>query len=1039
MSRFFLIIILLLSANASVSAQVTGFDFPTMRWSPAHGLKSISVNDLDMDSRDVIWVGTVEGLYRHQGNYFTNINTLVENSPFDNPIEIFDLYIDKDDRIWIGTVENGLLMYDIRRNVITHFDHLINGTDYLSNLRIYGLHMFNDSIFRFNSHTHGLIDYNLNQDSFKLIEVFTDSVALEKYKGFQLMMEPLKAPNSGIVKDWYASLCGMVRYDSVQDSFIYYDDGDQIRIRSAIMDTDSVAWCVTYGQGLYSFDLKQKKFTNYRCQSGEDWIHPCLSGASIQLYNDSTLILDSDDMIYTFNKNSKTFTRFNDLIPSSSWSGRTMEMHWINDELWQASWSSTLYRHFQDDHGVQSVSAKSEINDIYYDRFHDRYISTSFPDLITFHEKDSHEEIRVHKSIEDDSYVEGVTVDLKGNVWILTREAILKYNEKTKKYSQPFKELLEPIRLLITFRKIGTHPNGDIWTVSHDGTILVFDPETLEHKFYGAALKESIPLEYSYRAHLEQFTEDGYTWFSSQEGFFGLSPNDKNHIFCKKLKDRKTNKLITIISPSIGIGSDDKVCFGSKTHEIYIVNKDSLDGGYADLIPLKPLIPNLSVNDIEIDKEGVIWITTKMGLIKVDQKNDRIDLFGDANRLGNLGELELIDGNIPVALTKNHFRIINPNNLRPFQGKPNIQLLSTEVDTRDVKNPNGKTLLTGQKIKLGPNDNFLRIQFNDFNYTSQQPKSYAIKIDGLHKDWIDLKDRSEFGISGLPGGISSIMVKSKLQFAKEFSDPVNILSIDVTPPIMQRKWFWALCAGLLLLLFYLGYRYRLSQLKEKQNLMIAFNKQLAETEMKALRAQMNPHFLFNVLNAIKLNVQKNEQENAIDFITDFSKLIRSVLQNSGKQRISLAEELQTLELYIKIERKRFSTSFDYEFTLDESINTEQITIPPMLIQPYVENAIWHGILHRTEGKGQININTYKSENSIVVEIVDNGIGREKANKLKLKSAQKNKSMGMQITKDRMAMSNIISSDQIKVNIIDLYNDDGQAAGTKVIIELQQSS
>ncbi len=127
----------------------------------------------------------------------------------------------------------------------------------------------------------------------------------------------------------------------------------------------------------------------------------------------------------------------------------------------------------------------------------------------------------------------------------------------------------------------------------------------------------------------------------------------------------------------------------------------------------------------------------------------------------------------------------------------------------------------------------------------------------------------------------------------------------MTPPLIQRKGFWALCAVGLLLLFYLGYRYRLSQLKEKQNLMIAFNKQLAETEMKALRAQMNPHFLFNVLNAIKLNVQKNQQENAIDFITDFSKFIRSVLQNSGKKRISLEEELQPLELYVKIERNDF--------------------------------------------------------------------------------------------------------------------------------------
>lgn len=146
--------------------------------------------------------------------------------------------------------------------------------------------------------------------------------------------------------------------------------------------------------------------------------------------------------------------------------------------------------------------------------------------------------------------------------------------------------------------------------------------------------------------------------------------------------------------------------------------------------------------------------------------------------------------------------------------------------------------------------------------------------------------------------------------------------------------------------------------------------------------------------------------------------------------------MQTLELYIKIERKRFSTSFEYEFNIDETIDIGAITIPPMLLQPYVENAIWHGILHKTGGKRMIKVDTYQAKDRVVVEITDNGIGREKADKLKLKSARKNKSMGMQITQDRMATSNMISSDHIEVNIIYIYNG-GQPAGTKVEIILRQ--
>jgi streptogramin lyase len=1004
-----------------------------MRWTRNHGLNSFSVSDLGVDSRGVIWVSTNEGIYRHHGNVFENLNKIIENSPLDNPTDIYDLYIDKKDRMWIGSVENGLMMYDIRKNIFTHYEALIGGHERLSNLRVYGIHTLNDSILRFTSHTHGLIDYNLWKNEFTLIKVFTDSIELEALDGFQKMIRPVETSRNGMVANWYSSLTGMIEYNVQLDSFIYYDDGEHIRIRKAIMDEDSLVWCVTYGQGLYSFDINTKLFTNYRCHQGKDWSHPCLTGGTIETYNDSTLILDSEDGLYYFNKINHSFTRFYDILPHSQWSGTTNEMEWINDELWQASLSSTLYRHFKDDHGVKSVSIGTDIDEVYYDNTRKAYITTSKPNLITIHRTNDYTEIHVPATLLKEGFLEGVTSDQNGNLWIATNNQILRYNEVTNTYRLPFKELLDSIPGELTFRKIGTHPNGSIWLASHDGTIFTFDPSTLAYKFYGGTFKESIQIEYNYRALLEDFTSDGYTWFSSQEGFFGLSPDDQNHKFCKNIRDRKTNQPITLLSPSIGIGNDGKICFGTKTNEIYLVDKDSLNGGFADILDLKNVIPNLSINDIEIDENNIIWISTKMGLIKINRAKEHVELYGDTHRLEDLGELEIQGGTFIIGISSNRFNIINPDKLTPFYGKPNIQLLIAEIDSKPIKHSDGTIYTTGQKIELGPKDNFLRIKFNDFNYVSQQPKTYAIKIEGLHEDWIDLKERNEFGFSGLPGGYSNVWVKSKLQFAKEYSEPVNLLTVHVIPPFTRRKSFWALCSGLFLLLFYLGYRYRLSQLKEKQNLMIAFNKQLAETEMKALRAQMNPHFLFNVLNAIKLNVQKNEQDNAIDIITDFSKLIRSVLQNSGKKRITLAEELQTLELYIKIEQKRFSTSFEYSFTIDQSINTEEITIPPMLLQPYVENAIWHGILHKTEGKGQIKIKTYRLQNSIVIEIMDNGIGRKKANSLKLKTAQKNKSMGMQITRDRMAISNKISNDHIEVNIEDLYDASGQSTGTKVMI------
>ena len=1041
MKKYFLVFWLFLFGVSLVVGQHIDYDFPAMRWNMNYGLKSYNLIDIDTDSKGIIWVSTIEGVYQHQGTNFQNLNSMVENSPFDDPIETTGIYIDNKDRMWITTVENGLLMYNIPTNNLKHYDDLIDGKVRMSDLRVYGLHVLNDSIIRFTSHTHGLIDYNPNQHNFKLIEVFTDSLQLKKHNGFQRMLRPILTKEHTEVKNWYASLSGMVHYDEKRDSFIYYRNGGEIGVRKAVVDSDSIAWFVTYGLGLYSFDLRTKHFENYRCFEGENWSHGCLTGGSIEIYNDSTLILDSNDKLYFFNKNDKTFVRFNSIIHYGLWSGITSNMKWINGELWQASYSSGLYRHFVDDHGVRSIFASRWIDEVYFDKERERYISVSLPNLITLHNKKTHKEIRIPNTWlnEGQDFVEGVTIDDNDNFWIVTSTKVLLYNEKTGEIESPFDEIFAPVMKEISFRNIEKNPNGTIWISSYSGTIFTFDPITMEHKFYGGTTKGSIPLEYHYRTRFEQFTDDGYVWYSAQDGIIGISPYDNNHKFCKNLIDRKTNLPVNIISPSFGINKRGKVIFGSSTRAMYIVDVDSLNGGFIDHIELEASIPDLSINHIKIDDNETILVSTKKGLIQINSKTNFVELYGDTHRLFDIRKLQIQDGKFPIAIAHDRFLIINPEELKPFPGKSNIQLQNVEIDAKELLNMDGSFLKNGDKISLGPNDNFLRFQFNDFNYVSQKQKTYAIKIEGLHDEWIELKERSEFGISGFPGGDSEVMVKSKLQFAKEYSEPIKLLTVHVTPPLIHRKEFWAFCAGLLLLLFYLGYRYRLSQLKEKQNLMIAFNKQLAETEMKALRAQMNPHFLFNVLNAIKLNVQKNQQEDAIDFITDFSKLIRSVLQNSGKKRITLEEELHTLELYVKIERKRFSTSFNYDFTIDESINTKQITIPPMLLQPYVENAIWHGILHKIEGNGEIKINTHRVENSIVIEISDNGIGRDQANKLKLKSAQRTKSMGMQITKDRMAISNKLSSDHIDVKIVDLYDESGESSGTKVVIILRQEN
>jgi tetratricopeptide (TPR) repeat protein len=211
-------------------------------------------------------------------------------------------------------------------------------------------------------------------------------------------------------------------------------------------------------------------------------------------------------------------------------------------------------------------------------------------------------------------------------------------------------------------------------------------------------------------------------------------------------------------------------------------------------------------------------------------------------------------------------------------------------------------------------------------------------------------------------------------------------------------------------------------------------RQAVELEMQALRAQMNPHFIFNCLSSINRFILKNESKTASGYLTRFSRLIRMVLINSQKPLVSLEEELQMLRLYLDMERLRFKDSFDYSITFLNTIETDNIFIPPLLLQPFCENAIWHGLMHKEE-QGRLGIELNVQDKVLICTITDNGIGRESAEEMKSKSAEKEKSMGLKITSERLALLNQEKGVNTFYEIEDLLNENGNASGTKVNLKI----
>ncbi len=253
-----------------------------------------------------------------------------------------------------------------------------------------------------------------------------------------------------------------------------------------------------------------------------------------------------------------------------------------------------------------------------------------------------------------------------------------------------------------------------------------------------------------------------------------------------------------------------------------------------------------------------------------------------------------------------------------------------------------------------------------------------------------------------------------------------VFNLRIIPPFYKTVWFYLLLLLIAGAITYGVNRYLVLHEKQKEEL----KKKIVENENKMLRSQMNPHFIFNSLNSINSFIIQNKGEEAEKYLTKFSKLMRNILDNSRKDTIPLAEELNTIKLYLELESVRMENKFDYSIEISRDIDAESVRIPPLILQPFLENAIWHGI-NPKEGNGFIEIsikNSYNDENRLVIKIKDDGVGREANSRIK-KNNQAHKSHGIAITKERLDLQ---KSDN-KVEITDLYSDKNIPSGTLVTL------
>ena len=588
------------------------------------------------------------------------------------------------------------------------------------------------------------------------------------------------------------------------------------------------------------------------------------------------------------------------------------------------------------------------------------------------------------------NFIRAMVCDSLGNIWVATQaDGIVKIAAKNS--SPPFQMEIfsskEGMKSL--FLTTLQYEQGDkIWYATKYGQIGYFYHGKLA-KIY--AKENGIP-ETSIRSLI--FDNQGIMWIATAgEGIYFANPKKEPLQFQRLdlLNQNRSDNIYSLVfdkSGNLWAGSEmgvEKIVFKTptKVKELLYFGKNE---GFLG-------IENCQ-NAAICDKNGNLWFGTMNGLVqyRASKQNlkvtapvihfTQISLFYQPLEQTKYADWSLPEGGIKAGL------------LLPYQ------------------------------------QNSLSFEFKGLHFNTSEKIRYRWKLVGEEDKWSPLSDRLAISYTNLAPGDYCFMVQACLG-ENVFSEPIQA-AFTIDKPFWQRWWFRAICLAAIVAVIYAFIKYREKRIKEKEQVLrmeLELKNHILTLEQKALQLQMNPHFIFNVLNSIQLLVSEHDYLAARAEIQQFATLMRSILTNSRKQKISLAEEIATLETYLKIEQFCQKNPFSYHIKSPENMDSSEIELPPMLIQPFVENALVHGLAY-LNAPGKIDISFTLNGNMLVCEVCDNGVGREKSAALRKLQKPNHASTAIEITKERLKTMHT-QPNFVAMEISDILLPDKRVGGTKV--------
>ena len=1019
--RYTIFIFLFFTTALKTNAQA----FPNLQFehlTTKDGLSNNNIKCLTQDKNGILWIGTINGLNRYDGYRFKKYYTSESdtNSILQNDIK--NIYCDSKNRLWLLHF-NGITIFEIKENKFIRLKNLNAPT------------VFED-------HNQNIWIGNQDTTLYKL----KNDYAIEKYeiknttynynntiiRGYKFIYEDAQHQFWGTSSQRIYKLDNNTKQPLQHFNFTNKTFVDIFSIKQDEADKTTY-WINGWGgSGLYKFKSKTDKIVNkYFIDKKIGIVTNYIQNWKFQ-NNNYGLILEINKGLFIINKEDSSYKCLSGNNNLQSHIAKDHQNLFVdnNNNLWISTDNGIFMckgnkKEFQNyvvnKFGEDDMTKSSKAAPIYFCETDSTYfISRAFDRIYEldkkFKPKNSFDAIN--------KFIENKTTKwprfiypLQNELFISTADGIIVYDIKTKQsdfFIAPdlAKNTSLELRTILPFSQnkiiIKTNTNG----------FFIFNTLLKKFEKHYPAIKDKNEQPQSVGGfinatngiiYLNTVLDGLYKFNYTTDKFIKINPTNNNQFPLEK-------EIISSITEDklgkIWIATNGIIVYNPTTN--LIENKFTEDGKI------------YGVTKICFDKKDNVWANSPTGIwylnlaIKKWIQYDKSDgLLGDDFQTLLTSTK---DGKILVGINEG-LAVANPsddlsNLFKDYKAK--ITELTTD---KNVFSFAGDTTNL-KSISLNAGTHSFTINFLVENYENPTDTKYYYILEPLMKEF-KRAENGEINFNGLTHGAYELTVKGGDSKGNIFNE-IDKIKISIEPYWYQTNLFKILATLLIGFLIYLFFKRRIAIVRREG----ALKQKITETEIAALKAQMNPHFIFNCINSIDALIQSNDKYNATNYLNKFAKLIRNVLDSSKENTVAFNKDIETLNLYIELEKLRSENKFTTSINVSEELMSSDYKVPPLIVQPFVENAIQHGLRKRKDNNGTLSINVERVEDKIIYHIEDNGIGRAAAAKL---TKSEHSSYGIQISNDRIKMFNEEENASIKID--DLYNGE-QAVGTKVTVQLK---